>query len=377
LLDVWMSHLRAFSSKHQASSEAISLLFPQFNHFSAAHLTFQDEAHLRRCHRAVLSVESMRGIQQLEAPVSHLSLFFESSIYASKEPASASALMSDLYSLFQSESIGSLLPKEDLVTMIKEVRSNDIIMLKVRERFLYAWKYFHALVYNENRSLREIMGPELSEKVLRVAEKLDIYDHRTVRSFIQTPAFSHVLSGVFYETFFDMGKKVDVMGRLVNKIPIVGPLRASVGRGVKKGLDKTLGVRFKRSLAPRLTEDSIKRLADFMVSQQNRTPFEGLNRNIVDGIISRPLCTIFPNDKEQIDKMRIAAWSMVTETPPDEIFPLISLFYDNVAQTKLADMMTVDFDPTLASRSTSFADGGKTVFTTGTGKTVINLIVKV
>ncbi|KAJ1438767.1 hypothetical protein B484DRAFT_444392 [Ochromonadaceae sp. CCMP2298] len=293
-------------------------------------------------------------------------------------PKDASGLMDDLYTLLKQESIGSLLPKEDLITMIQECRSNDVIMLKVRERFLHVWKYFHALVYNENRALREIMGPELSEKVLRVAEKLDIYDHRTVRSFIQTPAFSHVLSGVFYEMFFDMGKKVDVLGRIVNRVPIVGPIRASVGRGVKRGLDKTLGVRFKRSLAPRLTEDSIKRLADFMVSQQNRSPFESINRNIVDGIISRPLSTIFPNDKEQIEKMRAAAWSMLTETPPDEIFPLISLFYDNVAQTKLSEMMTVNFDPTLAGRSTSVSNGGRTVFTTDLNKkTVINIIVKV
>jgi len=317
------------------------------------------------------------------AGLSTLSTLSTLTLHATREreirsTARPSAFMKNLFQLMEAESIGSLMPKEDLMEMIREVRSNAVIMKKVENRFQYFWKYFAALVYNEKRSFKEILGPEISTKVLQVAEKLDIYDHRTVRSFIQTPAFSHVLSGVFYEMFFDMGKKVDVLGRIVNRVPIVGPIRASVGRGVKRGLDKTLGVRFKRSLAPRLTEDSIKRLADFMVSQQNRSPFESINRNIVDGIISRPLSTIFPNDKEQIEKMRAAAWSMLTETPPDEIFPLISLFYDNVAQTKLSEMMTVNFDPTLAGRSTSVSNGGRTVFTTDLNKkTVINIIVKV
>mmetsp|Transcript_9107 Transcript_9107/g.20057 ORF Transcript_9107/g.20057 Transcript_9107/m.20057 type:complete len:341 (-) Transcript_9107:34-1056(-) len=294
-------------------------------------------------------------------------------------PKDASGLMDDLYTLLKQESIGSLLPKEDLITMIQECRSNDVIMLKVRERFLHVWKYFHALVYNENRALREIMGPELSEKVLRVAEKLDIYDHRTVRSFIQTPAFSHVMSGLVYESVFDVVKNVDVMGRVVNRIPIVGDLRRGIGRGIKRGIDNTIGLRVRTLMTPVVNENNVGRIADFMSSQKNKKAFEMVNRNIVENVISRPLCTIFPPyGSSEFDAMRQAVWNIIVESPPEEIFPLINVFYENLSSTKLSELLTVNFDPLLASTSKNASHGGKTVFsTTLKNHTTINIIVKV
>ncbi|KAJ1439096.1 hypothetical protein B484DRAFT_444242 [Ochromonadaceae sp. CCMP2298] len=318
------------------------------------------------------------------AGLSTLSTLSTLTLHATREreirsTARPSAFMKNLFQLMEAESIGSLMPKEDLMEMIREVRSNAVIMKKVENRFQYFWKYFAALVYNEKRSFKEILGPEISTKVLQVAEKLDIYDHRTVRSFIQTPAFSHVMSGLVYESVFDVVKNVDVMGRVVNRIPIVGDLRRGIGRGIKRGIDNTIGLRVRTLMTPVVNENNVGRIADFMSSQKNKKAFEMVNRNIVENVISRPLCTIFPPyGSSEFDAMRQAVWNIIVESPPEEIFPLINVFYENLSSTKLSELLTVNFDPLLASTSKNASHGGKTVFsTTLKNHTTINIIVKV
>jgi len=281
---------------------------------------------------------------------------------ANKPPSDApvsrpSAFATNLLTLLEAESVGTLMPKEELVAILVELRKNDIIMEKIHNRFSHVWKYFHFLVYNEKRSLKEILGEDLTLKVLNVAEKLDIYDHRTVKSFVKTPAFSNVVSGVVYESMFDVGRKIDVLGGVVNSIPVVGPIRQGIGRGIKKGLDKTLGVRFKKSLSPVVNEESMQKVAKFMSSQKNKQTFEQMNRNIVENIISRPLCSIFPDSTgDEMDKLRVAVWNIIIEAPPAELYPWLSVLYDNISLTKLSDIIQIDTSIT-TSPSTGVSSG--------------------
>ena len=301
-----------------------------------------------------------------------------------RQPAAAlpptkqpSKFLQRFYAMMEEESVGSLLPKEDLVAMANEIRFNQVIMRKAYTRFEVVWKHFQTLVYEEDRNLQSILGDEISRKVLDIAGKLDFYEKKTVRSFIRTPAFTGIFGGIVYEMLLEGLQRMDLLGRTVNKLPVVGPLRQRIGRTLRSTVDRTVGLRFKKAMLKNLDKDSMSGLADFMVAQRDNKGIEGVNRNIIEGILTRPLKTFFPEGKEADEKLKKAIWSIVTDTPTSEFVPIINFLYENLGAKRLSDIVALSFDPDLADQCTSFEkDGSKTVFSSTVKGTTVNVIIK-
>lgn len=285
--------------------------------------------------------------------------------------------LENLSNMLEQESVSSFLPKDDLITMANEIRFNQVIMKKAYERFEVIWKYFREMVYEENRTLRDILGEEIYEKVLEIAGKLDVYDKQTVRSFIQTPAFVGMFGGIVYETIADAIGRVDWIGKRVNRIPVIGPIRQRVRKSIKNRLDRTVGRRFKKSVFNMVGEDSMLSLADFMVTQQNNKPFEDANRSIIETICNRPISSFFPETDETDEKLKKAIWSIVTDTPTSEFLPIMNYLYDKLGSARLSDIIALNFEPDLASQCNSLdQDGAKTIFSQEIQGTTVNLIIK-
>ena len=91
----------------------------------------------------------------------------------------------------------------------------------------------------ETRTLGELLGAEASEKVLKALENVS-GDADATRSFLRTPAVEKVVGSILYEGIFEFIKGVDLLGNIINGLPIIGPIRQQIDGG-EQGLDQSLG----------------------------------------------------------------------------------------------------------------------------------------
>jgi hypothetical protein len=61
------------------------------------------------------------------------------------------------------------------------------------------------------------------------------------RHRLASPAVVSVIGSVLYEGIFEFIQTVDILGNIVNGLPIIGPVRKQIMTGLKRELDRTLG----------------------------------------------------------------------------------------------------------------------------------------
>eukprot|EP01035_Chromulina_nebulosa_P000348 gene348-503_t len=111
--------------------------------------------------------------------------------------------ISKLYTWLQTESLSALLPKSDALNIIQELRANDDAMLSLYRQYNTLWETLFQQIAAEKRSVKEILGPELSSKILKSVESTDLYDPATVQSFVKNPVFESMLGSILYEGIFE------------------------------------------------------------------------------------------------------------------------------------------------------------------------------
>ena len=66
-------------------------------------------------------------------------------------------------------------------------------------------------------------------------------DADATRAVLRTPAVEGVIGSVLYEGIFQFIQTVDIIGNIVNGLPVIGPIRQQILNAFKKELDRTLG----------------------------------------------------------------------------------------------------------------------------------------
>jgi hypothetical protein len=75
---------------------------------------------------------------------------------------------------------------------------------------------------NEKRTLAVFLGDTNTKSLLKQVDSLDLYEPAAVRAFLNTPAFEGMLGGILYEAIFEFLQKVDLLGNIVNGLPVIG-----------------------------------------------------------------------------------------------------------------------------------------------------------
>ena len=254
-----------------------------------------------------------------------------------------------VYSYLKSESLSSVLSKSDLLLIIDEVQSNPEVMEDMNSIYGKYWQYIYTSTAKENKSLKEIIGSENCEKLLSTVESVDVYDPKTIRAFLQTPVFESMLGGILYEGIFEFLQKVDIIGSIINRLPIIGPIRQTIVKEFKSSLDKTVGAQIKTFLSA-FNKVAVERMADFILSPSNRKSFSKANRNLVDSIVSRPLSSLIPLDEKENQKLQSNIWTAIEKTPIAEVEGFLDYVYDKIGDKKLGDILKLaDDSPTTAA----------------------------
>eukprot|EP01038_Epipyxis_sp_PR26KG_P005308 gene5308-7372_t len=224
--------------------------------------------------------------------------------------------------------INDIVAKVDLLNIISETRSNAPLLISMKQEFDKFFNYLEDIMKTEKRSTKDLIGSELSTKLLREIELIDIYEPSSVRSFLQTPVFESMIGGILYEGIFEFLQRVDILGNIVNQLPIIGPIRQTIIKEFKNNLDKTIGGQIKTFLSS-FNKVAIGRMVDFILSPQNRASLSKANTRVVDSFLNRPINQLVVS-KENSDRFRESLWSTFTSTSLDDIDLILTKIYERI-----------------------------------------------
>ena len=255
-----------------------------------------------------------------------------------------SLLFKNVYEWLTRETLDSLAPREELIAMLIELRTNEENEKELFELFDIAWTKFSAQVAEENRSLTEILGPTSSGELLDYVESIDIYDPITVKALLGSPVFESMMGSILYEAIFMFLKRVDIIGNIVNKLPIIGPIRLAIVSEFKKSLDRTVGEQIKSFLSS-FNKIAVQRMVDFLLSPTNRQALNKANRNVVQSILNRPVSESFPlSGTSENVHLKQSLWKGITSTTVEDSVSVINSVYDRSGDKLLSGVFLTSFD---------------------------------
>jgi len=238
------------------------------------------------------------------------------------------------------ESLISFISKTDLILILEELKSNEQLWNDNKVNFDKYWIKLDEELRNENRRIDEIIGSSLTTKIIKTVQDIDIYDPVAVRAFLQTPAIELMISGILYEGIFEFLQKVDIIGSIINNLPIIGPIRQTIVKEFKNSLDKLLGPQIKIFLST-FNRVAVERMISFVLSTDNRKGLQVANKKLIENLLSRPVSSLVPN-RESSNKLKEQLWSAIKEIPIKDISNIIDILYEQVGDKSISSFIDVD-----------------------------------
>lgn len=248
------------------------------------------------------------------------------------------------------ETLSSIIPKDTAVAVLRELKSNDSILHTSQEQYNTLWTNVILKLREERRSIVQVVGGRAHNRILDFVEGQDPYDPQAVQTFLQTPVFENMLGSILYEGIFEFLKRVDIIGNVMNKLPIIGPIKVAIDREFKKSLDRTVGVQIKSFLAT-FNRTAVQRMVDFVLSPSNRAALRRANRNAADVVLNRPLSQLLPTDAAKSDVLKKQIWNTISNTSVDDLLPAINFVYSSVGDTPLDTLLHPNFTDVLLGSS--------------------------
>mmetsp|Transcript_17778 Transcript_17778/g.26936 ORF Transcript_17778/g.26936 Transcript_17778/m.26936 type:complete len:316 (+) Transcript_17778:72-1019(+) len=247
-----------------------------------------------------------------------------------------------------SEHVDSLLPKNDAIAILKELATNDTLLDNSEKMVSKNWKSLEKRILEETRTVRELLGDETSDRLLRSVQKISDYDPEAVKAFLESDAISALLSKVLFDGIFEFFQNIDPLGKIVNQLPIIGPIRQQIISETKRNLDRTLGPSVQGFLKS-YNRVATSQAVDFVLSPANRDVFNSANVKLVSSLVDRPINTLFPADMGE--RLVKDAYGYVRNANMEEIEKYVDLVYDLIGDKSIDNAvnmkLVLDASPTL------------------------------
>lgn len=257
---------------------------------------------------------------------------------------------------FKEEPIESLIPKDDLRAILSELLNDDSLLKDTEELFTRNWDKIETRLREENRSLKELLGEQTTEQLLKAVQKLNEYDPETVQAFLSSAAVNNLFSRVLYDGIFEFFQKIDVFGQIINNLPVIGPIRKQIVSETKRQLDRSLGPLVQNFLST-YTKTAVVQAIDIILSPENRQSFGSANAKIVSSVLDRPVNSLLSSG-DMGEKVLRTTFDYLREVDPDDFAKYIDFVYDYLGEKSVDRLVYVDriidSSPTLERTLDSF-----------------------
>ena len=252
----------------------------------------------------------------------------------------ADLIVSDVQEFLERESIATLVPKEQFLSCVHSAQSNDAFWQQIEGKFNQLWDDYDAKIRSEDRKISDIIGENTTRNLLNNIEKVDVYDPAAVKAFLQSQAIEQMIGGILYEGIFEFIQRVDIIGGVVNNLPVIGPIRQQIVAEFKKNIDRVLGSQVKEFLGT-FNRIAVQRMISFVLSQENRQSLAKANKNLIASILRRPISSLLPSSSTS-EKLKMEIWLSLKNLSEEDTTQLVDTFYDYVGNKKVKEMVDIE-----------------------------------
>ena len=184
---------------------------------------------------------------------------------------------------------------------------------KSYEQYVKYWKKVEARLREENqRTPADLLGRELTDRILSSirgdGKQNSNYDPQTVRTFLESDAINSLFTQLLYAAIFEFTLKADVIGNIISKLPLLGPVRNQVLKESKKNLDRTLGPLVQRFLSG-YTRVAVRQAVEFVVNEENASAFGAANARLVEYLLEKRTVADWLPEEDTLNNLREESWS--------------------------------------------------------------------
>lgn len=227
---------------------------------------------------------------------------------------------------FRARRPSELVSEEELREHLRELRADDAFWERQRPRFETGWDRVERRLREEQRPLRALLSPETTQRLVEGVEALEP-DPDAVRTFLRSPAIESMLGEILYNGISEFLKRVDLLGNIVDKLPVLGGIRRRVMAAFKEEVEGRLETQIKGFLGS-FSGRAVDRMIQYVLSEEHRAGFREARRRVAEHLLDRPLQSLLP-DAATSARWKEAAWKALRQEQASEAEHL-SRFYEDM-----------------------------------------------
>jgi len=197
------------------------------------------------------------------------------------------------------QTFAELFKKQEVKNLLQEIAEDSDYWMNQRKSFDQVVDLVEQYLRQEDRSLKSLLRDGLTNNILEKVETLDVSPD-VVKAFMRTPAVESMAGAILYTGIFEFVQRADILGNVVNNLPVIGPIRQEINKALKQTLDQTLGTQVKDFLGTQ-SRPAVEQMIQFVLSKDNKAGFGLSGRRLADYVLSRPVSSLLPSEESAKD----------------------------------------------------------------------------
>mmetsp|Transcript_22551 Transcript_22551/g.64881 ORF Transcript_22551/g.64881 Transcript_22551/m.64881 type:complete len:346 (+) Transcript_22551:143-1180(+) len=236
--------------------------------------------------------------------------------------------------------VEELLPSQDVLLIIDELLQSKSLIDDSEALFVKNWDSIEKRLRDETRSVKALVGDETTNRILRSVGNIDGYDGDAVRSFLSSDAINKLFSKLLFDGIVEFFDQIDVFGRIISGLPIIGPIRNQIRDEAKRNLDRTVRPLIQGFLKS-YTSIAVGQASDFVMSPANRKMFGQANQKLVASILDRPVNTLLPPG-DMASQLIVDVFEYVRNVETEDLRQYVEFVYGYVGNKSIERAVDVE-----------------------------------
>ena len=153
--------------------------------------------------------------------------------------AESMRLLDSLDAWLRRHTVASVLPRSEAQALLDDLRGDRRFWAQQRRQYSRVWMQVEHALQQEARPLREVLGAETTARLLDAIANMD-ENPELVTAVLRSEAVELLLGHVL-ERDRRVIQQVDVLGNVVNSLPVIGPIRVQIMTAARDQLDLLVG----------------------------------------------------------------------------------------------------------------------------------------
>ena len=238
----------------------------------------------------------------------------------------ARTLLDALDGWLRSQTISSVLPKDQAKALLVDLRDDRRFWAQQRRQFATLWVSIEEGMRSETRPLATVLGPATSARLLDAVDAMDD-DPALVNTVLRSEVVERMIGHVLYEGIFEFVQRADLLGNLVNTMPVIGPIRVQMLKAARSQLDTILGAQLAKFLGE-YTASAAESAVEFILAEDTAELRQKAKRKACEKLLAKPINELIELGDLEMALLRDAVWSAVQEFRLPNEDQLLDRLYD-------------------------------------------------